>query len=136
MTNTQPILIVKLSWQSVNDFVQFPRCDQEGRETYGGNRKPVKRDMATDAGGGYRIQIAPSAVRQLRKLPASVQERIAGHIEELAIDPRPRGAIKLQGEDDLYRIRVGDYRVIYTIRDDELIVLVLRVGHRREIYRG
>lgn len=91
--------------------------------------------MATDAGGGHRIQIGPSAVRQLRKLPTSVQERIAGRIEQLAIDPRPRGSIKLQGEDDLYRIRVGDYRVIYAIRDDELIVLVLRVGHRREVYR-
>jgi mRNA interferase RelE/StbE len=91
--------------------------------------------MATDAGGGYRIQIAPSAVRQLRKLPGSVQERIVEHVEQLATDPRPRGAIKLQGEDDLYRIRVGDYRVIYQIRDDELIVLVLRVEHRREVYR-
>ena len=47
----------------------------------------------------------------------------------------PRGSIKLQGEDDLYRIRVGDYRVIYTVKDEELIVLVLRVGHRREVYR-
>ena len=91
--------------------------------------------MATDAGGRHRIQIAPSAVRQLRKLPTSVQERIVGHIEDLAIEPRPRGSIKLQGEDDLYRIRVGDYRVIYTVKDEELIVLVLRVGHRREVYR-
>jgi mRNA interferase RelE/StbE len=64
-----------------------------------------------------------------------VQERIVGRIEELAAEPRPRGAVKLQGEDDLYRIRVGDYRVVYTIRDEELIVLVLRVGHRRDVYR-
>jgi mRNA interferase RelE/StbE len=91
--------------------------------------------MATDAGGGHRIQIAPSAVRQLRKLPTTVRERIVGHIEDLAIEPRPRGSIKLQGEDDLYRIRVGDYRVIYRVGDEELIVLVLRVGHRREVYR-
>jgi mRNA interferase RelE/StbE len=91
--------------------------------------------MATDAGGGHRIQIAPSAVRQLRKLPAPVRGRIVEHIEALAIGPRPRGSTKLQGEDELYRIRVGDYRVIYAVRDEELIVLVLRVGHRREVYR-
>ena len=103
--------------------------DQEGRRVYGGSRKPAKRDMVTDADGGHRVQIAPSAVRQLRKLPTLVRERIVEHIEELAVEPRPRGAIKLLGEDDLYRIRVGDDRVIYTIRDEELIVLVLHVEH-------
>jgi mRNA interferase RelE/StbE len=91
--------------------------------------------MATDAGNGYRIQIAPSALRQLRKLPQSTQDRIVRRVEGLAGDPRPRGSVKLQGEEDLYRIRVGDYRVIYQVRDEELIVLVVRVGHRREVYR-
>ena len=133
--NSHPIFIVKLSWHAVKDFVQFSPGDEVYERTYGGDRNPVRRSMATDAGGGHRIQIAPSAVRQLRNLPTSVQERIVEHIEELAVEPRPRGVVKLQGEDDLYRIRVGDYRVIYTIRDEELIVLVLRVGHRREVYR-
>jgi mRNA interferase RelE/StbE len=91
--------------------------------------------MATDAGNGYQIQIAPSAVRQLRKLPQSVQERIVRRVEALAADPRPRGSVKLEGEADLYRIRVGVYRVVYQVRDNELIVLVLRVGHRRDVYR-
>jgi mRNA interferase RelE/StbE len=91
--------------------------------------------MATHSGDGYRIQIAPRAVRQLRKLPTAVQERIARRIDRLAADPRPRGSIKLEGEDELYRIRVGVYRVIYQIRDDELVVVILRAGHRRDIYR-
>ena len=83
----------------------------------------------------YLFQFAPSARQQLGRLPTAVQERIAERVDRLATDPRPHGSIKLKGEDDLYRIRVGDYRVIYAIRDDELIVLVLRVGHRREVYR-
>ena len=91
--------------------------------------------MATDASGGYCVQILDSALRQLEELPKTQRDRIRQRIRELAANPRPQGSIKLKGEDDLYRIRVGDYRVIYTIRDDELIVLVLRVGHRREVYR-
>jgi mRNA interferase RelE/StbE len=91
--------------------------------------------MAIDPGDGYRVQIAPRAVRQLGKLPTSVQERIVRRIDRLAADPRPRGSIKLQGEDELYRIRVGVYRVIYQVRDDELVVMILRAGHRRDIYR-
>jgi mRNA interferase RelE/StbE len=91
--------------------------------------------MATDASGGYRVHILDSALRQLEELAKAQRDRIRERIRELAANPRPQGSIKLKGEDDLYRIRVGDYRVIYTIRDDELIVLVLRVGYRREVYR-
>jgi mRNA interferase RelE/StbE len=83
-----------------------------------------------------RIQFAPSARQQLEDLPSKVRQRIAAHIGQLVFNPRPRGSIKLEGEDDLYRIRVGTYRIIYAIRDDELIVLILRVGHRRDVYRG
>lgn len=83
----------------------------------------------------YRVQFAPSARRQLGRLPTTAQGRIAESVDRLAANPRPHGSIKLKGEDDLYRIRVGAYRVVYAIRDDELIVLVLRVGHRREVYR-
>ena len=56
-------------------------------------------------------------------------------IEELAIDPRPPGCIQLKGGSGEYRVRVGDYRIIYEVQDGELIVLVLRLGHRREVYR-
>jgi mRNA interferase RelE/StbE len=100
-----------------------------------GNRKTVKMGMATDTGDGYRVQIAPRAVRQLGKLPTAVQERIVRRIDRLAAEPRPRGSIKLEGENELYRIRVGVYRVIYQIQDDELVVTILRAGHRRDIYR-
>lgn len=83
----------------------------------------------------YRVEFAPSAQRQFRDLPRPVQERIVPRIRALAEQPRPRGAEKLAGTTDQYRIRVGDYRVIYAIRDDRLLILLLRFGHRRDIYR-
>jgi mRNA interferase RelE/StbE len=89
--------------------------------------------MAT--GPRYRVEFTNPALEQLRDLPREEQERMVPRINALADDPRPRGVEKLQGEDDLYRIRVGSYRIIYTIVDDRLIVLVLRIGHRRDVYR-
>ena len=83
----------------------------------------------------YRIELTPSAARALAELPRPAQRRIARKIDALAEDPRPRRAQKLKGADDLYRIRPADYRVIYQIRDDVLLILVVRVGHRREVYR-
>jgi mRNA interferase RelE/StbE len=83
----------------------------------------------------YRLEFAPSARKQFLGLPRDVQERIAPRISALADEPRPHGAEKLKGQDDQYRIRVGDYRVVYAISDDLLIVLVLRVAHRRDVYR-
>src|SRR4051794_16463867 len=90
-------------------------------------------DMAT--GPRYRVEIDRTALKQLSALPREDQERIAAHVNALADDPRPHGVEKLKGFVDQYRIRVGSYRVIYTIRDDRLIVLVLRIGHRRDVYR-
>ena len=84
----------------------------------------------------YKIDFTPSADKALRKLPQSVQVRIATAVKGLVNDPRPRGSLKLKSEDDLWRIRVGDYRVVYTIEDDELIVLVVRVAHRKDVYQG
>ena len=84
----------------------------------------------------YRVEIKPGAEKALAKLPRPHRERIGAKIEALAADPRPPGVEKLAGEDAMYRIRVGEYRVVYTIRDDILLVLVVRVGHRREVYRG
>ena len=92
--------------------------------------------MATDSTDGYRVQITDPALKQLGKLSRAQRDRIRRRIRALADEPRPRGSIKLEGEDDLYRIRVGQYRVIYAIQDAELVVLVVRVGHRRDVYRG
>lgn len=83
----------------------------------------------------YRIQILPRAERALTALPADVQQRIDARIQSLAASPRPPGVEKLAGAEGLYRVRVGDHRVVYTIRDDVLLVLVVRIGHRGEVYR-
>jgi mRNA interferase RelE/StbE len=71
----------------------------------------------------------------LRNLTADVQRRLDPALQALKQDPRPPGCKKLSGEESLWRIRVGDYRIVYQIRDNELLVLVLKMGHRREIYR-
>jgi mRNA interferase RelE/StbE len=84
---------------------------------------------------GYHIEFAPAAVRQLKKLTDSVQKRLIDRIEKLAANPRPGNVKKLANEENLYRLPVGDYRVIYQIQDKVLIVLVVKIGHRRNIYR-
>jgi len=83
----------------------------------------------------YSILLAPPAERQLKALAEPIQKRIVKHLRRLTANPRPQGVKKLAGEDDLYRIREGDHRIIYTIRDKELIVLVVKIGDRKEIYR-
>jgi mRNA interferase RelE/StbE len=83
----------------------------------------------------YSVELIRQAVKQFKALSLEDQQRIAPKIDDLAIDPRPFGAIKLAGEEDLYRIRVGNYRIIYAIQDDQLIVLIVKIGHRREVYR-
>ena len=82
----------------------------------------------------YRIQFKASAAKQRDGLDGDVKARIDAKIDALAENPRPAGAKKLKGS-DLWRVRAGDHRVIYSIADDVLIVLVVKVGHRREIYR-
>lgn len=83
----------------------------------------------------YRILVRRSAQKELEALPKKIRIRVAAVIEALASDPRPQGSIKLTG-DDLYRIRTGDIRVVYSIEDDRLIVIVVRVGHRGDVYRN
>jgi mRNA interferase RelE/StbE len=83
----------------------------------------------------YTVRILPSAERDLASLDGSIQRRIAVRIDALAENPNSPGAKKLQGEKDIWRVRVGDYRVLYTIRNAELVVLVIKIGHRREVYR-
>lgn len=88
------------------------------------------------SGSRYGIEVAPAAARQLRKLSPPAQRRVQAAIELLANQPRPPGARKLVGGNGEWRVRTGDYRVVYEIHDDVLLVLVLAVGHRREIYRS
>jgi mRNA interferase RelE/StbE len=83
----------------------------------------------------YRVLFYPAAERQLAKLSAGPRQRVLDRVARLAADPRPRGSVKLAGALELHRVRVGDYRVIYEIRDDEVLVLVVAIGHRREVYR-
>ena len=82
----------------------------------------------------YAIEFTRASRKALTKLSARLAERIELAIAELANQPRPPGCVKLSGL-DFWRIRVGDYRVIYEIRDDVLIVLVIDIGHLREVYR-
>lgn len=82
----------------------------------------------------YRIEVRPAAARQLRKLDPQTARRIQGVIALLADDPRPPASRPLTGR-PAWRVRVGDYRVIYTIEDDRLVVVVITIGHRRDIYR-
>ncbi|WP_287933145.1 type II toxin-antitoxin system RelE/ParE family toxin [Arthrobacter sp.] len=82
----------------------------------------------------YSVKVAPAAERQLRKFDPPVRRRIQAAIDLLAENPRPPKAIQLVGGAGEWRIRTGDYRIIYEIHDDRLIVLVLRTGHRRHIY--
>ena len=83
----------------------------------------------------YTIEFSHKAARQFKGLSKSIQARLKPKIDALAESPRPRGTEKLKGEEDLYRIRVGDYRVIYQIRDKSLIVLIVKIGGRKEIYQ-
>lgn len=83
----------------------------------------------------HRVNLAPSVARQLRKLDPPARRRIQAAIDLLADNPRPPAATQLVGGAGEWRVRTGNYRIIYDIHDDELLILVLAVGHRREIYR-
>lgn len=83
----------------------------------------------------YAILLAPPAERQLRSFAPAIQKRLVKRMKTLQHNPRPQGVKKLVGADNLYRIREGDYRIIYTIQDDELILLVVKIGDRKEVYR-
>ncbi len=84
----------------------------------------------------YRITLAPSAARQLRKFDPQARRRIQAALELLAIDPRPPAGLQLVGGLREWRVRTGDYRIIYDIDDQELVVLALRSGHRRDVYKA
>lgn len=84
--------------------------------------------------GSYRIQIKRSAERELRDIPKKDLKRITKRIGALSNDPRPPGCEKLTGQ-ERYRVRQGDYRVVYSVDDDTRTVTIVKIGHRREVYR-
>jgi mRNA interferase RelE/StbE len=83
----------------------------------------------------YQVEFAPAAEKQLKKLDRKFQTQVISRVEKLADDPRPPGVEKLEAEEGIYRVRTGNYRILYTINDKALVVLVVRVGDRKEVYR-
>ena len=83
----------------------------------------------------YRIEFSHWAAKAYRVLPEDMRRRIEPKIDALAENPRPHGARKIEGQETAYRVRVGDYRVVYEVHDRVFLVLVMNVGHRREVYR-
>jgi mRNA interferase RelE/StbE len=96
------------------------------RPRAGGRREPH---------ASYRVEVEHRAEKALAKLPRDVGRRVVNKINSLAANPRPSGCEPLEGEPGLCRVRVGDYRIIYQIRDDVLLVLVVRIGPRGDVYR-
>ena len=83
----------------------------------------------------YEVRLLVTARGQLLRVPKRIRSRLRDTIRALAADPRPAGCKKLTGGTDYFRIRVGDYRVLYEVRDRDVLVLVIKIGHRREVYR-
>ncbi len=83
----------------------------------------------------YEISFKPSVARQLRKLAKDIAKLISKKIDSLADNPFPHGYTEMKGSKNFYRIKAGDYRIIYTVEHGELLILVVSIGHRREIYR-
>jgi len=83
----------------------------------------------------FTVVLKPAAVRDLRKLPEDVRRRIATRIDALATHPMPAGVEPLKGEPDCFRLRVGEYRILYQIERKAHAVLIARIGHRRQVYR-
>jgi mRNA interferase RelE/StbE len=85
---------------------------------------------------GFKLLYKSSVKKELRKLAQADRIAIVQKIELLRIEPHPEGSAKLKGSRDLFRIRHGDYRVIYQIKKDVLVIIIIRVGHRRDIYKN
>ena len=84
---------------------------------------------------GYKLEFTTSALRELRTLDDQIQRRIAARVTSLCDDPFPSGVKKLQGLPGHFRTRVGDYRVVYRVDGQRVVIVIVRIGHRREIYR-
>ena len=84
----------------------------------------------------FRIEVSATAEKQIRKLRREDQVRVLRAIQPLATEPIPQGSRKIRGYDDVFRIRVGNYRIIYRVAGRRLLIIILKIGHRREIYRS
>lgn len=84
----------------------------------------------------YTVEFLKTAEEELAELPKDTQRRILKRIEGLKSDPRPAGAEPLKGPEKFLRVRVGDYRVIYSVEGKRLVVLIIRIGHRKEVYEN
>ena len=83
----------------------------------------------------YTVRLNAQVGKVLNRLPPDMRRRLVRRLEALEDNTRPRGVEKLAGVEELYRVRVGTYRIVYAIRDRELVVVIVRVGHRRDVYR-
>jgi mRNA interferase RelE/StbE len=83
----------------------------------------------------FTVRLPVRVAKRLDQLPREIRRKVVSKLESLEHNPRPVGAEKLSGSDSLYRIRAGDWRVIYAVQDQELVVLVIRIGHRKDVYR-
>jgi mRNA interferase RelE/StbE len=83
----------------------------------------------------YTVRLNARVGKVLNRLPPDMRRRLVRRLAALEDNPRPRGVEKLAGVEELYRVRVGTYRIVYAIRDRELVVVIVRVGHRRDVYR-
>ncbi len=87
--------------------------------------------------GSYRLRIKRSAAKEIEGIePRKLRRQVVGRIQALAANPRPRGCEKLAGVGERYRVRQGSLRIVYEVRDDELVVVLVKVGHRRDVYKG
>jgi mRNA interferase RelE/StbE len=84
----------------------------------------------------FRIEVSATAEKQIRKLPRDDQIRVLRAVRPLATEPNPPGSRKVRGYDDVFRIRVGTYRILYRVHGKRLLIIILKIGHRREIYRS
>jgi len=84
----------------------------------------------------YEVVVEAAAAKGLRKLPKDVIERIAGELRNLREDPRGPGSKKIVGSERFYRIRVGDYRIVFEVEDESKRVIVMAIGHRKDVYRN
>ena len=84
----------------------------------------------------YRIEVKKSAAKALKKIPKADRKRIVDKIDDLVENPDGPETIKMKGDNPFHRVRVGDYRIVYEIQNDVLLVLIVKIGHRKEIYRN
>jgi len=83
----------------------------------------------------YRIEFVKNAAKQFKALSIQDQQRLKSKIDALSSEPLPNGVVKLVGEQNLYRIRVGNYRIVYSVENERLLVLVVKIAHRKDVYR-